>query len=222
MEHNHIYGGQILAHIKTLINAILAGVCISIGGTVFVASDVKIVGALLFCVGLMTICVYQMALFTGKVGYILQNKPIYLVECLITWAGNLLGTVLCGWLVGMAKPELAQKATAIFDAKIAQTPLQSIILGFFCGILMYIAVDNFRTNSHTVAKYIGIFVCVPAFIMAGFEHSIADMYYFALAEGMPMLSLRGVVYILYVSLGNILGGLLIPNLKLLGEKVIKK
>lgn len=210
-----------MANIKTFVNAVLAGICISIGGTVFVASDVKIVGALLFCVGLMTICVYQMALFTGKIGYILQNKPFYLVECLIVWLGNLVGTSLGGFLVGIANPALAEKGLTIFEAKTAQSPLQSVILGVFCGALMYIAVDNYRTNDHTIAKYLGIFVCVPAFIMAGFEHSIADMFYFALAKGMPLFTVKGIVYIVYVSLGNILGALIIPNLKLLGEKFTK-
>jgi formate/nitrite transporter FocA (FNT family) len=59
------------------------------------------------------------------------------------------------------------------------------------------------------------------FILAGFEHSVADMFYFAVAEGIPLLSAKGFLYIIYVSIGNLLGSWIIPNLKLLGEKLIK-
>jgi formate/nitrite transporter FocA (FNT family) len=210
-----------LTYLKTFINAILAGIMISIGGTVYLATENKIAGAILFAVGLMTICVYQMSLFTGKIGYIFQNKPAYTLDCLVIWIGNICGTLLAGIAVAFAKPDLSVSAGALVEKKLSQAPFATVILGIFCGILMYVAVDNFRTNKHEIAKYLGIFICVPVFILAGFEHSVADMFYFAVAEGIPLLSAKGFLYIIYVSIGNLLGSWIIPNLKLLGEKLIK-
>lgn len=211
-----------MSYLKTFINAVLAGIMISIGGTVYLACENKIAGSLLFAVGLVTICVYQMSLFTGKIGYIFQNKPVYVLECLVIWIGNLLGTLLCGLLVAYAKPELSQAASALVDKKLTQSAPATIILGLFCGMLMYVAVDNFRTSEHQIGKYIGVFVCVSVFIIAGFEHSIADMYYFSAAQGAPILSARGILYIAFVSLGNLLGSWVIPNFKILGERLAAK
>lgn len=210
-----------MTYIKSFINAILAGIMIGIGGTVYLACENKIAGAFLFAVGLMAICVYQMALFTGKIGYIFQNKPSYSLDCLVVWIGNICGTLLSGLTVACIKPELSQAAGALVEKKLLQTPFATIMLGVFCGILMYIAVDNFRNNKHEFAKYLGIFICVPVFILAGFEHSIADMYYFALAPNCQLLSPRGILYIVYVSAGNLIGSWIVPNLKILGDKLVK-
>ena len=53
--------------IKTFVYAILAGVSIAIGGTVFLSVENKMIGALLFTVGLFTVCTFGFNLFTGKV-----------------------------------------------------------------------------------------------------------------------------------------------------------
>ena len=57
---------------------------------------------------------------------------------------------------------------------------------------------------------IGIVFCIPAFILSGFEHSIADMFYFA-ASG--IVSGEAFLYLVMIVLGNSLGGLLIPALR---------
>lgn len=208
-----------MVHLKTFINAVLAGIMISIGGTVYLACDNKVCGALLFTVGLLTICVYRLALFTGKIGYIFQRKPVYLIECAVTWVGNLCGTVLTGAVVAYVKPDFAKAASTLVSNKQAQMPLTTIILGIFCGLLMYIAVDNFNQSDHQLGKYIGLFLCVSVFILAGFEHSIADMYYFSVAEGIPILTGKGFMYIILVSIGNLIGSWIMPNFKILGEKL---
>jgi len=59
--------------INTLILSIAAGFCIGIGGIVFLAQSNKFAGAFLFAVGLLTILVFRFNLFTGMVGYVLEN-----------------------------------------------------------------------------------------------------------------------------------------------------
>ena len=84
--------------------------------------------------------------------------------------------------------------------------LPILITAFFCGILMYTAVAIYKEKGSPL----GIFFCVPVFILSGFEHSIADMFYFFLAGE---YSLRGVGFILLVVLGNTVGGMLVPALR---------
>ena len=57
----------------------------------------------------------------------------------------------------------------------------------------------------------GILFCIPVFILSGFEHSIADMFYFSLAG--TVFQGRSLLFLLLVVLGNSLGGLFIPCLQ---------
>ena len=71
---------------------------------------------------------------------------------------------------------------------------------------MYVAVSIYKENK----SLSGIFFAVPVFILAGFEHSIADMCYFAISG---KVSLDAFLFILIVILGNALGGMLLPILQ---------
>ena len=84
---------------KNLVLAILAGICIALGGTVFLRlvgtfPGANVVGALLFTVGLFTIVVKGFYLYTGKICYAFDNPPDYLFFCGLVWLGNLLGKFL--------------------------------------------------------------------------------------------------------------------------------
>ena len=79
---------------KTLIPAILAGICIGLGGTVYLSVESSVVGALLFSIGLLTILAFGFNLFTGKVGYALDNPSSYIGTLAIIWLGNFIGTGL--------------------------------------------------------------------------------------------------------------------------------
>lgn len=191
------------------IQSILAGICIGIGGTFFLAIDNKVIGALFFTLGLFTIVTRGFHLFTGRIGYVLDNPASYSASLLITWIGNLIGTnlVSLGIHFSRSASSFQEKAASMCEIKIHDSLLSLFILGIFCNILMYIAVDGFRTNSHECGKYIGLFLCVAGFILAGFEHCIADMFYFGMANAW---SVRTVICLLIITAGNIVGGLLIP------------
>ena len=112
--------------------AILAGFCIGLGGTVFLRlrdafPGGNVVGALLFTIGLFTICTRGYALFTGKACYLFENPwPGYLLDLLIIWVGNLLGTMLIAGietLTGIVGPEsgINVTAAAMVDGKIPES-----------------------------------------------------------------------------------------------------
>ena len=190
--------------LKLFLGAVLAGVAIGIGGTAFLAIDNKIAGALFFAVGLYSICVHGLNLYTGKIGYLPNQKPIYLLDLLIIWLGNLAGTELAGLAVRATRfASLREKATIMCAAKTADNMGSLLILGVFCGILMYVAVDGYKKTQNPLI----LFACVAGFILCGFEHCVADMYYFAIAGAW---SLRAFAAILVISLGNSIGAVLIP------------
>lgn len=195
---------------KLFVSALLTGVMISIGGTVFISTENIVAGAIFFAVGLFAVCVYGMALFTGRVGYLIGSPPSYVAKLGVIWLGNLTGCAVAGLLVRYARPAVVVRAHAMMETKLDQAPLQSLILGVACGLLMYIAVDNFKTSTN--GKYLGILLCVPAFILAGFEHCVADMFYASVGGTLAQLPAI-VAFIALVTLGNALGAFLIPLAK---------
>ena len=154
--------------IKIFVLAILAGMAIGIGGTVYLAVENKIVGSLMFTVGLYTICLNGLYLFTGKIGYLVNEKPIeYLPVLLATWLGNLVGTFAYARLLLCTRMNtISDTARKASETKLSQSVLGAFILAIFCGMLMYIAVDGFKNTKNPLI----LFACVSVFILCGFEH----------------------------------------------------
>ena len=181
----------------------------------YLACPSKPLGAFLFALGLLTILLFKFKLFTGMTGYILENKPSYLVDLLITWFGNLGGTYLVAWLIGKTRITFNLDFVSI---KLTDTWYSLFILGIFCGLLMFIGVSCFKAS---IGKIDNIFalvlpvLCVAVFILAGFEHCIADMFYFALSGKL----VDGVPSLLIITIGNTLGGILIPVANLLNKEL---
>lgn len=193
---------------ELLLKSILAGICIGIGGAFFLAIDNKIVGSLIFTLGLFTIVTRGLHLFTGRLGYILDNDLNYALSLIITWLGNLIGTSLVGYSLRLTRfIQFEDKALSMCTIKLNDTYLSLFILAILCNILMYIAVDGFKTNNHELGKYLGLFLCVGGFILAGFEHCVANMFYFSFGN---VWSIQALIAMLVMTAGNIVGGQIIP------------
>lgn len=206
-----------MKRVSEFLDAVLAGICIGIGGTVFLSCDNKVVGAIFFCLGLFAICTFGFNLYTGKVGYIFEQPPAYLGFVALVWLGNLVGTGLVGYAIRITRVAgIAEKAMALSQAKLDDNLLSIFILSIFCNILMFIAVDGYKNNPHEVAKYIGIFMGVTVFILCGFEHCVANMFYFSVAN---VWSGKAFLYMLVMTLGNACGGVMIPLCRTLRKKV---
>lgn len=205
---------------KTLsdfVKAVLAGICIGLGGSVFLAllpTD-RIFGAVLFTVGLFTICTQNFNLFTGKACGLLEHKPSYIGCLAVIWLGNLAGTALTAQLIRLTRQaaNIAAAAQSLTAVKNADSLLSLFVLGVLCNVLIYIAVDGFKNIPHELGKYLALFLGVAVFILAGTEHSVANMFYYAMAG--ELLSAQALVRILTVTLGNMVGGLIFPAGKIL-------
>ena len=106
---------------KTVISGILAGISISIGGTVFLLTDSKIAGAIFFSVGLFTVCAFGFSLFTGRVCYVFDNDRTYAMKLPLIWLGNLIGSLLTAFLEMQTRlaPQLIEKAGGISQTKLS-------------------------------------------------------------------------------------------------------
>ena len=195
--------------LRTFVSGALAGVCIALGGTVFLLTESRLAGALLFTVGLFTICTCGFSLFTGRVCYVFQRGGAYAASLPVIWLGNLAGTVLIALIERATRigPALQAAAETVCAAKLGDTPGSVFLLAVLCNVLIYIAVDGFANNPHEIGKYLALFFGVTVFILCGFEHCVANMYYFTAAG---VWSLRTLGYLLLMTAGNAVGGVLIP------------
>ena len=194
-------------NINILFKGIYAGMMIGIGGTVYLSISNSIIGAIFFSVGLLTICIYKMNLYTGMIGYIIENKLNYILTLLLTLIGNFIGTMITSLLVLNTRiANLSVRANEISAIKINDNYLSIFILSIFCGMLMYIAVNTFKKEKDSIVRYLAIFICVIVFILSGFEHCIANMYYISLAK---LWSLKAVLSMLIMILGNSVGSIFI-------------
>ena len=77
-------------------------------------------------------------------------------------------------------------------------------------MMIYIAVEGFNRNPHELGKYLALFFGVVVFILCGYEHCVANMYYFSVAGAW---SGKALLYLLVMTLGNAAGGVVFPVLR---------
>lgn len=191
-----------------LISSITAGMCIGVGGIACLAVDNRIAGAFLFAIGLFTICTFRLHLFTGKVSRVGCKDGLSNLSILAVWFGNLIGAFAVAGMVLLTHvgEAISRKAAVLCQAKLADNMVSLFVLGMFCNAMIYIAVELFAGLDDSVGKYLAIVFGVMVFILSGFEHSVADMFY--LAAGRYILEPRAWLCVGVVTLGNACGGVL--------------
>ena len=187
--------------LTTLKKSIIGGFLIGFGGTVYLNMDNKIVAAFLFGLGLFTIINFELNLYTGKIGYLSKENWR---EILLTLIGNFIGTNLFAFLVLQTRlaGKLKEVVAPAVELKLSDNLLSTFILAIFCGILMSIAVGTFKKLPNILGT-LAVFLCVAVFILVGFEHCVANMFFFALSSSPADYLLTLLVAIA----GNSLGGI---------------
>ena len=166
---------------------------IGIAGSVFLTIGGGWVAAILFSIGLIIICARGYNLYTGKVGYI--SKPRDIPKMLVYLIGNFIGVFLISLTV------VGAPAATLVATKLTIPYWLLALKSIGCGFLMYLAVDIYKQKQ----SFIGIVTCIPGFILAGFEHSIVDMFYICCSG---ILTWQIAPFIAIVILGNAVGALL--------------
>ena len=137
---------------KNLLLAILAGISIALGGAVFLMVDNKIIGSLLFTIGLFTVCTMGFNLFTGKVCYVLQNDRHYAKMLPVVWIGNLLGTWSVAAAFGCTRNAAAmmEKAAGLCAVKLGDSFLSLFFLFFHhlsCHSLSLLSISHSKKSA---------------------------------------------------------------------------
>ena len=209
---------------KNFLLGILAGAAIALGGLLniivktYLTGDLEILGKLLgsalFPVGLCLVCFLGFNLFTGKIGYVLDKKgEKYPLTLLIMYVGNFVGAVLFGcicYLIFKNVPAIYNTASSIASAKTGSLNTANGIFtslggALLCGVLVYTAVFFFKKFKNPVLKVIGILIPIALFVYLGFDHCIANMFYFSFA--LENLSPWLILNLVLATLGNSLGAI---------------
>ncbi len=189
------------------LHSMAAGVSIALGGYAYMSVESRYLGAFLFSFGLYAVCQYGLPLFTGRIAYLGRPGGYGPKQLLIMLAANFIGAAIVGllYLPVAGGGDILRVA----QEKMSQTPWQSFVRGLFCGAIVFIGVDIFRRYQDPMGRYLGVLLGVPAFVLARFEHCVADAFYFAAAwqQGLPV-ALGAFTMLAMVVLGNTVGALL--------------
>lgn len=177
---------------NTFIRSILAGICIGLGGAIFIKLG-GVIGACMFAFGLLTVVHFKLPLYTGTAGFIQLNKFEEYKKMFIILLGNILGCILLSYMniKGI-------DGTAIIQSRIDTSYLQCLLNAIGCGLIMTLIVKGGRDKNLLL-----ILFGIPLFILLGFYHSIADAYYMMVTSD----ELRNVYFSRYLVIvaGNFIG-----------------
>jgi len=211
--------------LNTFALGILAGLSISLGGFVFCIFKkigLPIVGGFLFSIGLILVCTLKFNLFTGKIGYVFDKDKKYILDLIVMYLGNLVGALIFGYILYFVdKSFLTSTIQAIATKKIIsekKTFYDLILSGIFCGALVYIAVDVFKNKKLSIFLRLFVLVwCIGTFVVSGFDHCIANMFYFAFSNSYITDLGNVILSLLFVTLGNSLGAIIVNSIKKLAS-----
>ncbi|MBI1802502.1 MAG: formate/nitrite transporter family protein [Chloroflexi bacterium] len=232
--------------LTTLALAVLAGAFIALGANfaIVVWTDnglsyglSRLAGGLAFTLGLILVVVGGAELFTGNNLIIMAwaSKKVSTARVLRNWAlvylGNFVGAIVTAYGVYLSRSwafdtyKVGAAALNITTAKVGLDWIPAFTLGVFCNVLVCLAVWLCFSARSTTDKILAIIPPISAFVAAGFEHSIANMYFIPLgiflraeplvvaASGKTAEQLAGLTWegfllnnLLPVTLGNIVGG----------------
>ena len=231
---------------KTLVLAVLAGAFIAFGAALSTAAasgrsgmDAALVKGAVFPVGLILVVVCGAELFTGNNLLLLPalNRDIKPSAMFKNWGivygGNLIGGVLIavlvvfGGVMGDADGSIVQACIATAANKCNMDFGSILLRGILCNMLVCLAVWASTACKNHGEKILAVYLPVFAFVVLGFEHSIANMYYLSAGLitgarfGITVAGLNigyALLNLLAATLGNMIGGCLIATAYWLADK----
>jgi formate/nitrite transporter len=206
--------------------SVLAGVFIALGAAAFTAvmagaglsyGPARLLGGLIFSTGLILVVVAGAELFTGNALIVMAwvDKRVSLKSLLRNWGfaftGNLVGALAIAflmWTSGVLAGAVGETARAIAEAKSNLAFTEALVRGILCNMLVCLAVWLTFAARSVTDKILAIVFPITAFVLLGYEHSVANMYLIPAgwAAGLPV-DLGGFASnLIPVTIGNVIGG----------------
>ena len=245
-----------LGPFRMLALAVLAGAFIALGAVFMTTTTAgaagvlpygiaRLMGGLAFCLGLILVVVAGAELFTGNNLIVMAwaSRKVTTGKLLRNWIivyfGNFVGAILTAYGMYLSgqfafgQGAVGLQALTIANAKVGLSFTQAVVLGVFCNALVCLAVWLCMSARTTTDRILSILFPITAFVAAGFEHSIANMYFIPVAlfikNGAPAEFWTNigktaadfgnitwgnffVANLLPVTIGNIIGGVLMVGL----------
>ncbi len=210
--------------------SVASGLMIGIGGTASLLASAnfgkwgKLIGSVLFSLGIFAIVTYDMKLFTGMVASIPKMGLKNTWQLPVCFIGNVIGVAFIALLVSctpMAESAIAQ-SEALVEKKLdaERWGLSAICSGMLCGALITLSVWSVKYSPRKgLDATLGVTFPIIVFAFCGFDHSVANVLYFCFAKA---FSWQVFGYELCCILGNILGGIILPLIVLLQEHAKKR
>ena len=217
--------------VPLLLLSIMAGAYIALGALLYTlviadstlgAGPTRLLGGLVFSLGLVLVVVAGAELFTGNALMVLSwldrkiSGKLLIRNWIVVYFGNFIGALLIAVLVvlsGVLNPEvLATKMTEIAETKLGLTATEALFRGVLCNMLVCLAVWMSFAARTVTGKMAVILLPIAAFVGIGFEHSVANMYVLpvSMIGGFTDWNLSGALLnLLYVTIGSIIGGALL-------------
>lgn len=225
---------------RTFVLAVFAGMFIAFGGAFFgmFLGDTtlpfgvqRVLGGLLFCLGLELVLCCGAELFTGNTLMVcakLSGKIPWgaiLKNWVVVWLGNLAGGLLAAFLLymsnlqGMNAGAVGDSFVSLAAGKVTLDWVTLLFKAILCNVFVCLAVWIGFGARTVVDKVVGILLPIAAFVAMGFEHCVANMFFLSMglackAAGfgasvvnVDALTVGGMVYNLaFATIGNIIGG----------------
>jgi formate transporter len=223
----------VLAGAFIALGAIFATIVATGAGDTVPFGITKLLIGLVFCLGLILVVIAGAELFTGNNLIVMAwaNGKVTTQQVLRNWgivyAGNFAGSIATALIMLVSKQytfgggAVGETILSIANDKVHLDFMQAVALGMMCNALVCLAVWLTFSARSTMDKIAAIIFPITAFVAAGFEHSVANMYFIpmglmvkdadaALASTMDLSELTWGNFLLNnllpVTIGNIIGG----------------
>jgi len=216
---------------KLMLLGIFGGAFIALGGagniissSTLVKTDpgfAKFLGASVFPVGLILVVTLGAELFTSNclLSVAFVNKKISFMQMIrnlvIVYLFNYVGSFIVAYITvkgGSFNADSLAYLQNIATHKVDASAYALFIKGILCNVLVCGAVIQSYTSRDTIGKLVGAWLPIMLFVLIGYDHSIANMFYLTAAKlaDTSLFGVSGILYnLFYVTLGNILGALAI-------------
>ncbi|MDE6254474.1 MAG: formate/nitrite transporter family protein [Lachnospiraceae bacterium] len=159
----------------------LSGLIISFVSYGYVMMNASILGAILFAFGLMSIIFYELHLFTGDAGFVMDeidNENLF-ITLLGNFLGCLIGSLLLSATLNGDAAEFIDKALSLREINTWSDIWKVFVKAIGCGLILTISVKFAREarKERDMVKILPLLFGIPLFLMSGFFHCIVDIFY---------------------------------------------